>query len=100
MRESLLYKLHSHNITEGVEADPSLFTDAYKSKFGLVRIFKVMNISKSSKEFARNPDNRVCDAPGSWFCRGQYPPALAELFKKKKAFKQLEDFNAEKTGGE
>ena len=37
--------------------------------------------------------NRICDAPGSWYCVGQYPPALDELMNKKKAFKQLEDFN-------
>lgn len=37
--------------------------------------------------------NRVCDAPGSWFCRGQYPPALQKILKEKKDFKQLEDFN-------
>ncbi len=33
--------------------------------------------------------NRVCDAPGSWYCVGQYPPALGELMLKKKAFKQV-----------
>jgi dolichyl-diphosphooligosaccharide---protein glycosyltransferase len=43
--------------------------------------------------------NRICDAPGSWFCRGQYPPALTKILKEKKDFKQLEDFNV-KDGGD
>ncbi len=39
-------------------------------------------------------NNRVCDAPGSWFCRGQYPPGLQKVLREKKDFKQLEDFNS------
>ena len=46
-----------------------------------------------------DPANRICDAPGSWFCRGQYPPALEKVLKEKRDFKQLEDFNY-KTEGE
>jgi dolichyl-diphosphooligosaccharide--protein glycosyltransferase len=38
----------------------------------------------------------VCDAPGSWFCSGQYPPALQEFISKRRDFKQLEDFNVKK----
>lgn len=38
----------------------------------------------------------MCDAPGSWYCTGQYPPALASLIAKRKPFQQLEDFNAKK----
>lgn len=49
-------------------------------------------MSKESKEWVEN--NRVCDAPGSWFCRGQYPPALEKILAEKRDFKQLEDFNA------
>lgn len=40
-----------------------------------------------------NPENRICDAPGSWYCTGQYPPALWPLIAKRKNFQQLEDFN-------
>jgi hypothetical protein len=38
---------------------------------------------------------RKCDSPGSWYCSGQYPPAepIQSLLKKKRDFKQLEDFN-------
>ena len=40
-------------------------------------------------------ENRVCDAPGSWYCPGQYPPALQKILGEKKDFQQLEDFNVE-----
>lgn len=93
MANSLLFKLHSHNLRPGVQADPSRFQEVYTSKYGKVRIFKVLSISKESKAWAADPANRLCDAPGSWYCAGQYPPALQWLEKKKKAFRQLEDFN-------
>ena len=93
MANSVLYKLHSHNLRPGVQADPSRFQEVYQSKYGKVRIFKVLSVSRESKEWAANPANRVCDAPGSWYCAGRYPPALQWLEKKKKAFRQLEDFN-------
>mmetsp|Transcript_48259 Transcript_48259/g.134744 ORF Transcript_48259/g.134744 Transcript_48259/m.134744 type:complete len:796 (+) Transcript_48259:96-2483(+) len=95
MRESLLFKLHSHG-SKDVEADPTMFEEAYKSKYGLVRIFKVLNISVESKAWVADPRNKLCDAPGSWYCPGQYPPALDKLFEKKKAFRQLEDFNSQR----
>jgi dolichyl-diphosphooligosaccharide--protein glycosyltransferase len=48
-------------------------------------------VSKESKEWVEK--NRVCDAPGSWYCPGQYPPALLKVLGEKKDFAQLEDFN-------
>jgi dolichyl-diphosphooligosaccharide--protein glycosyltransferase len=65
----------------------------YTSKYGKVRIFKVLSVSKESRAWAADPANRECDAPGSWYCSGKYPPALKWLESKKKAFRQLEDFN-------
>jgi dolichyl-diphosphooligosaccharide--protein glycosyltransferase len=50
-----------------------------------------MSVSEESKEWVMN--NRQCDAPGSWFCPGQYPPALEKVLAEKKDFAQLEDFN-------
>lgn len=41
MANSLLYKLHSHNIVPGVEVDKNRFREVYKSKYGKVRIYKV-----------------------------------------------------------
>jgi dolichyl-diphosphooligosaccharide--protein glycosyltransferase len=52
---------------------------------------QIQSVSKESKEWVEN--NKICDAPGSWFCRGQYPPALQKILKEKKDFRQLEDFN-------
>eukprot|EP00931_Biecheleriopsis_adriatica_P073330 TRINITY_DN47637_c0_g1_i1.p1 TRINITY_DN47637_c0_g1~~TRINITY_DN47637_c0_g1_i1.p1 ORF type:complete len:816 (-),score=151.62 TRINITY_DN47637_c0_g1_i1:34-2445(-) len=98
MARSLLWKLHQHDGAEQgeVQVDPELFEESYTSKHGFVRIFKVLNISAESKAWASDPANWKCDAPGSWYCEGQYPPAIGQVFQQMKAFKQLEDFNARK----
>lgn len=93
MAESLLFKLHGHNQMPGVQINETLFRDVFISKHQLVRIYKVRGVSKESKEWAADPSNRKCDAPGSWYCEGQYPPALHWVLKERKNFKQLEDFN-------
>jgi len=93
MEQSLLWRMTNHNRRAGVSMNPAMFQEAYTSKHGLVRIFKVMNVSKESKNWNADPENRKCDAPGSWYCEGQYPPALSKLIQKRKAFAQLEDFN-------
>jgi len=97
MAASLLYKLHGHNQVAGVTVDPQRFREVYTSKYNKIRIFKVLKVSQKSKEWVEAPENRICDAPGSWYCTGQYPPALSDVLNKKKAFKQLEDFNVETT---
>ena len=51
----------------------------YTSRYNKVRIFKVVNVSSKSKKWVADPANRDCDAPGSWYCPGQYPPALAKF---------------------
>ena len=61
-----------------------------------MRIWKVLGVSAESKAWIADPNNRVCDAPGSWYCKGQYPPKLGKLMKKKRDFSQLEDFNKKK----
>jgi len=87
MRESLLFKLH-----QGHDVDKNRFKQVYTSSHGKVKIYRVNSVSKESKEWVSK--NRVCDAPGSWYCQGQYPPGLQKVLKDKKDFKQLEDFNA------
>merc|ERR1712185_597495 len=77
----------------GTNPDPKLFELSWKSAGGQMRFFKVVNISQESKDWVADPKNRVCDAPGSWYCVGQYPPALESLIAKRKNFAQLEDFN-------
>lgn len=95
MRKSLLYNLHAHNLRKGVRVDPKYFKEAYNSKHGLVRIFEVVDVDQDSKAWGADPANRKCDAPGSWYCVGQYPPAkeIQELLAKRRDFGQLEDFN-------
>jgi hypothetical protein len=96
MSESLLYKLHSGGYGT-VTVDSNRFKNVFNSKFGKVRIWEVLSISEKSKAWNADPANRMCDAPGSWYCEGQYPPLFLKLFDKqgikKKDFRQLEDFN-------
>jgi dolichyl-diphosphooligosaccharide--protein glycosyltransferase len=100
MEESFLYKLHSHRLVEGVEADIKKFEEVYRSKYGKVRIFKLLGVDEGSKSWVADPRNHVCDVPGSWFCRGQYPPALTEVLQTKQDFSQLEDFNRRQVDSE
>ena len=81
---------------QGVTVNETFFQLAFTSKYGKVRVFKVKKVSKKSKDWVADHANRVCDAPGSWFCSGQYPPALQEFISKRRDFKQLEDFNVKK----
>ena len=85
-----------YGVRPGVELSPKRYTHAFTSRFGKCRIFKIENVSEESKKWVMDPANRICDAPGSWHCRGQYPPALAPLIAKRKDFAQLEDFNKKK----
>jgi len=93
MERSLLYRLHGHEIKSGVEADPSKWEEVFRSKYGRVRIYKILNVDKESKEWVGDKANRVCDVPDSWFCPGQYPPGLSDILSRKMDFAQLEDFN-------
>uniref|UniRef100_A0A7S4MYF1 dolichyl-diphosphooligosaccharide--protein glycotransferase n=1 Tax=Odontella aurita TaxID=265563 RepID=A0A7S4MYF1_9STRA len=93
MQDSLLYNLHSYQIRPDAQVDPEKFREVYKSKFGKVRIYEIVNVAKESKEWVADPANKLCDVPGSWYCPGQYPPALKGVLERKKDFAQLEDFN-------
>lgn len=89
MSESLLYKLHSHQIRPGVKANPKYFKEVYQSKYGKVRIFQVRKVDQKSKAWVSDPRHKVCDEPpGDWFCRGQYPPALKSILAEKIDFNQ------------
>lgn len=98
MAKSLLYKLVVTGSQEGVKLNPNLFQEVHQTKYGFMRIFRVMNVSTKSRRWLEDPSNRLCDAPGSWYCVGQYPPALRPLIEKRQNFAQLEDFN--RKGGE
>mmetsp|Transcript_2292 Transcript_2292/g.3216 ORF Transcript_2292/g.3216 Transcript_2292/m.3216 type:complete len:979 (-) Transcript_2292:619-3555(-) len=100
MRESLVFHLVGNRMHEGVEVDPNRFREVYRTKFGKVRIYKIMSVSKESKQWVADPKNRKCDAPGSWFCPGQYPPGLKKILAEKRDFTQLEDFNKKRDDSE
>ena len=93
MAASLLYKLTQHKVRPGVEANSTLFKEVWNSRYGKMRIFKVLRVSKESKEWLADPANRLCDAPGSWYCPGQYPPKLPGP---PKSFKKLDYDEAQK----
>merc|ERR1711941_38074 len=93
MARSFLYKAVNHNLQPGVKLNSNFWKEVHTTKYGLMRIFKVLNVSKESKEWVANPANRICDAPGSWYCVGQYPPALKKFLDKRNNFAQVEDFN-------
>lgn len=98
MERSFLFKLHGHKLKPGVEADPNKFKEVFRSKYGKVRIFKILAVSQESKNWVVK--NRKCDVPGSWYCPGSYPPALKDVLDTRKDFAQLEDFNSGNTDSE
>ena len=84
MKESMLYKMHSNKIEQGVYVDESLFEEVYTSKYRLVRLYKIKSVDQTSKKWLADPSNRLCDAPGSWYCPGQYPPGLIKALAEEK----------------
>ncbi len=97
MKRSLVFNLVRNDLKSDNAAK---FKEVYRTKYGKVRIFKIMGVDKESKKWVADPSNRVCDVEGGWFCRGQYPPALGQILKIKKDFVQLEDFNKKEEDAE
>jgi len=93
MERSLIAHLVSSNLRPGIEVDPLQFQEVFRSKYGKVRVYKIIHVDQESKSWAADPKNRKCDVDGGWFCRGQYPPALLKFLQEGKDFAQLEDFN-------
>lgn len=75
---SIVYKMVEQGVRPGVTLSEKYFKEVYKSKYGKVRVYEVQRVSKKSKKWLADPGNRMCDAPGSWYCPGQYPPDLPE----------------------
>jgi len=92
MAKSLLYKMVMWG-RQGVTLNETLFSHVHTTKYGKMRIYKIRKVSLKSKEWIADPANKLCDAPGSWYCNGQYPPALRSFIAKRRDFKQREDFN-------
>jgi len=93
MAESLLYKAVMHKVQPGVKLNSKLFKEVHTTRHGKMRVYEVQNVSQESKDWISDPANRVCDAPGSWYCVGQYPPAIKGLIEQRRNFAQIEDFN-------
>merc|ERR1711870_103319 len=81
MAESFVFKAVKHGGEENIRLNSRLFKHVHSSKYQTIRIFQVLNVSQESKDWVADPANRVCDAPGSWYCVGQYPPALRPLIR-------------------
>ena len=82
-----------------MQADPEKFREVFRSKYGKVRVFKLIGVDEGSKAWAADPNNRICDIEGGWYScsKGQYPPALKEVIENRFDFTQLEDFNRDQT---
>merc|ERR1712176_1060023 len=93
MAKSLIYKLCMGS------PHRSLFEEVHTTQHGLMKVYRVKNVSQESKTWIADPANRECDAPGSWYCVGKYPPALDKLIAMRRNFAQIEDFN-KKGGGQ
>eukprot|EP00927_Polykrikos_kofoidii_P023245 TRINITY_DN21477_c0_g1_i1.p1 TRINITY_DN21477_c0_g1~~TRINITY_DN21477_c0_g1_i1.p1 ORF type:complete len:1391 (-),score=209.07 TRINITY_DN21477_c0_g1_i1:87-4259(-) len=79
MATSLMYHLIATGQKDKKFVNTLNFREAYLSAHGKVRIVQVLNTAADSAEWSADPSNRRCDAPGSWYCPGQYPPRLREL---------------------
>jgi len=81
---SMMFLLDGRTGSDGKTlANDERFQEVYNSKNNKVRIVKVLGINNESKAWSADPTNRLCDAPGSWYCPGIYPPQLQDLLSPK-----------------
>jgi len=93
MRKSLIYTLVHYRLNPAVPAlKADTFEEVYTSKNRMVRIYKVLKVSKKSKKYCK--EGRGYQA---WFegrpLVSAYPPGLQEILAGKEDYEQLEDFN-------
>ena len=81
MERSLLWRLHHYRLDPKV---PTLtyYKEVFTSKHNMVRIYKVQNRSRESKEFCAKALQWAREHGGG----GKYPPALDWLIKQRKDF--------------
>ena len=72
MADSLVWHLTADNFDH--DRLDRYFREVYVSPRGKVRIVQVVSASEESKRWAADPSNRLCDAPGSWYCPGRCAP--------------------------
>merc|ERR1711998_353336 len=74
MRESVLYKLHTYRLDPQANVNKlTYFKEAYTTKNRMVRIYKILKVSKESKEHPF----------------GTYPPKLGKIMAKAKDFSEI-----------
>lgn len=74
MRKSVLYRLHNYRLNpQAGQINLKYFREAYTTKNRMVRIYKILKVSKKSK---RHPF-------------GSYPPALDKTLEKAKDFSEI-----------
>lgn len=72
-------------VTSGADSLPTnaemknRYKEVFVSRQGAVRVMKVLQVSQKSKRLGSAVATKQCDAPGSWYCPGTYPPALEAL---------------------
>ena len=96
VQKSLLFNLVANGRNRHAKVDERYFREVFSSKYvafflrlwhphliffsscryGLLRVYQIKDVDAKSKAWLANPRNRKCDRPGSWYCPGQYPPAV------------------------
>jgi len=79
MRDSLVWYVNRPGSGYDPEAGKRFYETVHVSAQSRVRIAKVHGVSQESKAWAADPRNRRCDAQGSWYCPGRYPPPLRQM---------------------
>jgi len=93
MKRSLIFNAVNYRLDPNVpEFPPETYEEAYTSKNRMVRIYKVLRVSKKSRKYGKEGHGYR-----SWLAGrpllSAYPPALQKILDEKEDFKQLEDFN-------
>merc|ERR1719414_147504 len=63
MGDSFLFKAVNHNLRPDVKLNSKFWQEVHTTKYGLMRVYRVMNVSEESKSWVADPANRQCDAP-------------------------------------
>merc|ERR1719401_450261 len=84
MAPSLMWYLIGEGRKDKSFANSAHLKEVFLSKNRRVRVVEVLRVSMESKRWASDASNRQCDAPGSWYCPGQYAPHLRDLLDSKR----------------
>ena len=88
MEQSLLYRLHAYRlktvadeatgkvVEELPEGSLEYFEEVYTTEHNMVRIYRVKDVSRKSKQWCADRVNRALDG------RGKYPPVLESILAK------------------